>query len=100
MGKQNKMGIYIHAKPFKGYTLDELRHEMALATLKKEFCKEQLMGRIKATMERSPLSNTRQSAGILGKMLKGLNYVDYALMGYSVFKSLRGIAGFFKRKKK
>lgn len=100
MSKQEKMEKEVQAKPFKGYTLNELHYKMALATLKKEFCKEQLVAGFKATMEESPLSNPGKSNGILGKMLQGLSYVDYALMGYSAFKSVRGIVGFFKRKKK
>lgn len=87
------------AKPFKGYTLDELRYKAALATLHKEFCKDQLLAGLKATLDESPLSGRGKSSGVIGKMLQGLSYIDYALMGFSVFKSVSGIVKFFKKKK-
>ena len=73
-------------KKFKGYTIDELRYRMAMATLQ-------------TMINESPL-NSNNSSGILGKMLRGLSFIDYALMGYSAFKSVRGIMGFFNKKRR
>jgi hypothetical protein len=86
-------------KKFKGYTIDELRYRMAMATLQKEFTKEQFMAELQTMINESPL-NSNNSSGILGKMLRGLSFIDYALMGYSAFKSVRGIMGFFNKKRR
>lgn len=90
-------------EPFKGYTLDELRYQRALVLLKKEFSKQQLtesFKQIKANSSLATFNDTKGTkSGIVGKILKSLDYMDYAMMGYSLFKSIRKFASKFKKNK-
>lgn len=92
---------------FKGYTLEELRYQRALVILKKDFCQSKLQRNIDEIKKSNPLLSPAQSASSLpgkfgfvaSKVLSGLNYLDYAMLGFSVFSSLRKVYSFFKRKK-
>ncbi len=90
-------------QPFKGYTLDELRYQRALVLLKKEFSKQQLTESFKQIKANSPLVAFNGTKGtkssIVGKILKSLDYMDYAMMGYSLFKSIRKFTSKFKKNK-
>lgn len=92
---------------FKGYTLEELRYQRALVTLKKEFCKAKLVknfDKLKNTNPFSPSSAAgnlpSKSRFIITKLLTGLNYLDYAVLGFSIFNSVRKVTSIFRRKKK
>lgn len=89
----------------RGYTIDELRYQLALATLQKEFCKEKLINRCHSTMAGAPWNKKSRggnmfASGIIGSVMKGLSYSDYIMMGFSVFKTAKNVFSFFKRKKK
>lgn len=90
----------------KGYSIDELRYQLALTTLKKEFCKEKLINKFNSTVAASPLSGKNASGGggfpysLVGKLMKGLSYADYVMMGFSVFKTARSVFSFFKGKRR
>lgn len=91
---------------FKGYTIEELRYQRALTALRKEHAKEKL----EATLNRlNPRSRRDEPKGMSGKalMLAGnvaskvfsnLTVLDYVLMGFSAFGTVRKGIKFFKRK--
>lgn len=94
-------------KEFKGYTLDELRYQRALLMIKKEFLKERAMHNVEAIKSHIPLVNGKNpighsssSNGILGKIMKGLDFADYLVLGMQVVKIGKKIGRVFKRKKK
>ncbi len=91
---------------FNGYTLQELRYQRALASLKKEFAKEKALAGLNAMKEKTAfgrlsgkVSSLGKAGGLLPKVLSSLNYADYAMLGFSVFGTVRKVWKFFKRKK-
>lgn len=92
---------------FKGYTLEEIRYQRALVALQKEFCKTKVMRNLHNLQKANPLTSAASSANTLpgkfgavaGKLLTGFNYLDYVMIGFSVFGSLRKVFKFFRRKK-
>lgn len=92
----------------KGLTIREIRYQRALVALQKEFCKEKMNSGILKLRSASPFSKDYngkakplgRAAGIAGKIMGGMNYLDYALIGFSAFSNIRKIFGFFKKKKK
>lgn len=91
---------------FKGYTLDELRYQRALVLLQKEFCKSRIMRNVNNLHKANPLSPSSSSSlpGKVGyvtsKLISGLNYLDYAMIGFSLFGATRKILSIFRRKKR
>lgn len=99
------------ATPFKGYTIEEIRHQRALVGVKKDFCKAKLFESMTALKLRKdpyalpkPPSKTKFVAGLGKTALKlftNMNTLDYILMGISLVgtakKGLRLIRG--KKKK-
>lgn len=93
---------------FKGYTLEEIRYQRALVTLQKEFCKTKINRNLRNLQKVNPFSAAASSSTTLpgkvgmvaGKLLTGLNYLDYAIIGFSLFGSVRKVLSFFKRRKK
>lgn len=94
-----------HEEDFKGYTLDELRYQRALLLLKREFLKEKATEQLKDVRESIPFLNGQSgiskisSKGMLGKVMKGLNFVDYLMIGFSLFNSGRKFVSLFRKKK-
>lgn len=91
---------------FKGYTLEELRYQRALIALKRDFSQSKLLRNIETLQKANPLSSKNMTSSLQGKfgliaskLFSGLNYLDYAMMGFSLFSSLRRIYGFFHKKK-
>ena len=69
---------------FKGYTLEELRYNRAMMALKAEFCKEKMLADLQAAKSQTILGKLQRGegtglfkSGVLGKMARSLNYVDY-----------------------
>ena len=91
---------------FKGYTLDELRYQRALLLLKREYLKEKALKETKAVKERIPVLNGKSPLnaltprGMVGRVMRGLNYADYLMLGFSVFTAGKKVFSLFKRKKK
>lgn len=91
---------------FKGYTLNELRYQRALLLLKKEFLKEKATEQLKDVRENIPFLNGHSgiskisSKGVLGKVMKGLSFADYLMIGFSLFNSGRRFVSLFRKKKK
>lgn len=92
----------------KGLTIREIRHRRALVLLQKEFCKEKMTYTAYKLKNSSPFSRNYSGktkplgrvGGIAGKIIGGLNYIDYALVGYSIFSNVRKILNIFSRRKK
>ncbi len=91
---------------FNGFTLDEIRHNRALIAVRKEFAKAKIMEQIEALKDRNPFApdGSIKAAARLGnlpmKIMRGLNYTDYIMMGISAFGTVRKMFSFFKKKKK
>ncbi len=92
----------------KGLTISEIRYQRALVALQKEFCKEKIDMSIRKLKTSSPFSKDyaggkKSSFGkfgaIAGKLIGGMNYLDYAIIGFSAFSNVRKLLGFFKKKK-
>ena len=91
---------------FKGYTLEEVRYQRALLLLKKEFLREKALGEISEVKSRIPLLNGKSTLGslssksMIGRVLKGLNYADYLMLGFSIFNAGKKVLSFMRKKKK
>ncbi|MBD5292157.1 hypothetical protein HDR69_07315 [bacterium] len=91
----------------KGLTIREIRYQRALVALQKEFCREKMNSGILKVKNSSPFSSNYsgktkplgRAAGIAGKIVGGMNYIDYAILGFSIFSNVRKVFGFFKKKK-
>lgn len=91
---------------FKGYTIEEIRFQRALVAMEADFCKTKILKSLDNIKEANPLMPGNKSslpgkAGAIAlKMINGLNYLDYALIGLSIFKGSRKIFSLFKGKRK
>lgn len=91
----------------KGLTIREIRYQRALIALQKEFCREKMDMSFVKLRNSSPFSKNYQdknkpmgrAVGIAGKLLGGMNYLDYAVLGFSAFSNIRKLIGLFKKKK-
>lgn len=92
-------------KNFKGYTIEELRYQRALVALQKEFCKSKVLHKVEKIRNRKFFDNDKGGSKIskIGslatRLLTGLNYLDYVMIGMSLFGSGRKVYKFFKRSK-
>lgn len=92
-------------KEFKGYTIEEIRFQRALVALEADFCKTKIFKSWNNIQEANPLvpgnkASLPGKAGALAlKMINGLNYLDYMLIGFSLFKGAKKIFSFFKGRK-
>lgn len=90
---------------FRGYTLDELKYQRAILLLKKEFLKEKALKEVNTVKQRIPMLNgkspldTITPKGVMAKIINGLNYADYLLLGFSLFKFGKKLTSVFRRKK-
>lgn len=90
---------------FGGFTLDEIRHHRALIAVRKEFAKAKVLENVDLLKERNPFSpdSDLKAAARLGslplKLVKGLNYTDYFMLGASLIGTVRKTLKFFKKKK-
>lgn len=93
---------------FKGYTLEEIRYQRALVTLQKEFCKNKFNRNLHNLQKSNPFNSASSAVNslpgkvglIAGKVMSGLNFLDYAMIGFSLFGSVRKVLSFFRKKKK
>lgn len=90
---------------FKGYTLEEIRHHRALIAVKKEFAKAKVLENFEIIKDYNPFAKdgSLKAAARLGtlplKIVKGLNYTDYIMLGLSAFSTGRKFFSFFRKKK-
>lgn len=91
---------------FEGYTLDEIRHRRALVAVRKEFAKVKIYEQFEGLKDRNPFApdGSLKAASRLGtipmKIVRGLNYTDYIMMGISAFSAAKKVFSFFRKKKK
>ncbi|MBD5260866.1 MAG: hypothetical protein HDS38_01890 [Bacteroides sp.] len=91
---------------FNGFTLDEIRHHRALIAVRKEFAKAKILEQLDAVKDRNPFApdGSLKAAARLGslpmKIMRGLNYTDYIMMGISAVGTARKVFSLFKKKKK
>lgn len=88
---------------FKGYTLDELKYQRGLVLLKKTFLKEKLIADADEMRQRIPFASKDKNGmpkvkGVIGKIITGMDYMDYVLLGVSLFSTGKKIFSFFRRK--
>lgn len=90
----------------KGLTIDEIRHRRALVLLQKEFCKEKMQFNALKMKNNSPFSPDYNGKSkplgrvmsLAGKFIGGMNYIDYAVIGLSMFANVRKAIKKFKKK--
>ena len=91
---------------FKGYTIEEIRFQRALVAMEAEFCKAKIQKSISNLQKINPLSPSSGSSlpakagSIALKLVNGLNYLDYIMIGWSVFNGAKKVFSMFKGKKK
>lgn len=91
---------------FNGYSLDELRYQRALVLLQKEFCKSRINRNLNNLRKSNPLAPSSSSSltGKVGfvasKLISGLSYLDYAMIGFSLFGTARKVFSVFRKIKK
>ena len=91
---------------FKGYTIEEIRFQRALVAMEADFCKTKILKNWNNIQKLNPLSPSSSSSftgkagNVALKLINGLNYMDYVLLGWSVFSGARKVFSFFKGKKK
>ncbi len=93
-------------KKFKGYSIEDIRYQRALIALKREFCKSKLNHSVNKISNYSPFGQTSKKTSkwsaigtIAQKLLGGMSYMEYAMVGFSLFNSGRKIVSLFKRHK-
>lgn len=95
---------------FEGYTLADIKYRRALMTLKKEFCRDKMAHDLVGVKKGLPFLAEKDSKSsghrftsslgpLAGKIFSGLNYVDYAMIGFQAFKTIRKVFSIFHRKK-
>jgi len=90
---------------FKGYSIEELRYQRALVALRKEFCKSKVVhnaGRIRNRGffgRNGSKSKVAHVGGLASKIMSGLGYLDYVMIGMSVFGAGRKVFKLFRGKK-
>lgn len=97
----------LETSEFKGYTIEEIRFQRALVAMQADFCKTKFLKEWQNIQKLNPLSPSSDSSlpmkaagSIALKMAKGLNYLDYIILGISVFSGVRKFTSFFRRRKK
>lgn len=95
----------VAVKPeFKGYTLEELRYQRAMTLLRRDFSKAKVMNQVSRLRNGDNPDGLQRSrmgkvGNIAGKLMSGLNYIDYAMLGMSIFNSGHKLFKFFRRKR-
>lgn len=95
-------------KKAAGYTLEDLRYRRALAALQKEFAKEKMLhglNRIKkynvltGNPSNAKIGSLAKAGTLASRLLGGLNYLDYVMIGFSLFGTVRKAFRLFGKKK-
>ena len=91
---------------FRGYSMDELKYKRAVMLVKREILKEKALKEVSNIKKRIPGINgespmaSMSKRGIMGKVFKGLNYMDYIVLGFSVFNVGRKFFSIFRKTKR
>lgn len=78
------------AQKWKGYTLNELRYRRALTGVAIEIEKDRLSRAISGIVP-GALKARSSGTSMLSKALGALSYVDYAILGWKLFKTLKSL---------
>lgn len=70
---------------WRGYSLDELRYQRAVALARIEMEKEKMALEAAGLRQHVPGMNTR---GLMGKIMGSLSYVDYIVLAFRLGRSL------------
>ena len=103
--KNNQKDESASVKEFEGYTLDEIKYQRALLLIKREYLRESALAQVNDIKKRLPFSGGKSTlaaikgGGLLSRVVKGLNYMDYLMLGASAFQAGRKIVSLFRRKK-
>lgn len=90
---------------FKGYTIEDLRYQRALVALQKDFAKSKLIHNVSKLKSKKLIGGDSKkfqiskASGVASKLLTGLSYLDYAMLGMSAFSAGKKFLSFFRRKK-
>lgn len=91
---------------FEGYTIEEIRFQRALVAMEAEFSKTKFLKSWSHLQESNPLSPnakgtfTGKAGSLALKLFNGLNYLDYIMIGLSVFTGARKFISFFRKRKR
>ena len=92
---------------FKGYTIEEIRFHRALVAMEADFCKTKILKSWYNLQKINPLAPSSsksiipgKTGSVLFKLVKGLNYMDYILLGMSVFSGARKFFSFFRGRRR
>lgn len=89
---------------FKGYTMEELRYQRALLLVKREFLRDKALKETKKIKEQIPVINGQSSMsglttkGVVSKIVKGLDFADYLMLGFQALRIGKKVGTLFKRK--
>ena len=92
-------------KEFKGYSIEELRYQRALIALRKDFCAAKIAEDFEAIRKRGVFGGHGGSkrgpmiGSIAKKVMSGLGYLDYAMIGVSLFGTGKKIFSLFRGRK-
>lgn len=95
----------VEENQFKGYSMDELKYQRALLVLKKDYSKRKVLNGANELWNRSLFGQRSSTSkmvmiqGLASRLLSGLGYLDYAMLGVSLFGTGRKIYKFFRRRK-
>lgn len=91
----------------RGMTIDEISHQRALLAVKKEFCKDKVLRDLEKIRGQMPFSGGAESrvglrsvGNIASRVMSGLGYLDYVLLGVSAFNAVKKVTGIFRRRKR
>lgn len=94
---------------FKGYSLEEIRYQRALVMLRREFAKQKINAKVSSIKKNNILSGSpsaskasgfMRAGSVAAKIVNGLSYMDYVMIGFSAFGTVKKVVSFFRRKKK
>lgn len=104
--KEKKAKTAAHKEPaFEGYTMEELRYQLALTALKKEYLKEKATDTVSAIKKQLPLVNgnstlpAKATKGLFGKIMRGLDFADYLIIGFQGVRIFKRLGTIFRRKR-
>lgn len=93
--KQQDIDYTADPAEWKGYDIDQLRYRRAYLLARCEIEKIKLTTQAASFKEGIP---TFKSSGIASRMLKGLNYMDYAYLAYKIVSKVMRLTGRKRRR--
>ena len=91
---------------FDGFTIEEIRFQRQLVMKEVEFNKMRFLKNWENIQKSNPITGGMGTtlpgkAGSMAlKLVNGLNYMDYVLLGLSVFSGAKKVFSFFRRHRK